>query len=196
MKRIHRARAAAAALIGVFALSLASCSTDVVPTAPKAPDVLAPTDPSQLLGIDLGGTIDGVTGTLGGVLSNLTVYKCSTPSYGSVTQTVGPAGGLVRIGPHSLYVPAGALDRSVAITASTTARSFVRVDFQPEGLRFRYPAVLTLSYAHCPTKPLLPRIVYVDNLLSILEVLPALNNVFSNTATTKLHHFSGYAFAD
>src|SRR3712207_3773483 len=143
MKRTSRASAVAAALIGALALSLAACTADVVPSAPRAPDVTADeAQPSELLGLDLGGTLTGV-------LSNLTVYRCSTPSFGSVTQAVGPAGGVVRIGPHSLAVPAGALDRAVEITASTRQADHVRVDFQPEGLRFRYPAVLTLSYAHC-----------------------------------------------
>ena len=191
MKRSFRGHAALAALIGAFALSLAACTADVSPSAPRAPDVptASPPPPSDLLGIDLGGTVTGL-------LSNLTLYRCSTPSYGSVTQTVGPLGGVVKIGPHSLYVPPGALDAPVAITASTAAAQIVRVNFQPDGLRFRYPAVLKLSYAHCASAPLLPRVVYVNNLLSILEVLPSLNDIFTRSATAKLDHFSGYALAD
>jgi len=109
---------------------------------------------------------------------------------------VGPAGGTLRIGPHSLVIPAGALDRPVTITASNKATDHVQVDFQPEGLRFASPATLRLSYAHCPARPLLPSVVYVDNLLSILELLPALNDLGSERVTTKLRHFSGYAIAD
>jgi hypothetical protein len=63
-------------------------------------------------------------------------------------------------------------------------------------LRFRYPAVLTLSYAHCAGRPLLPSVVYVNDLLSILERLPALNDLGNDRVTTKLRHFSGYAIAD
>ena len=190
MKRTSRASAVAAALIGALALSLAACTADVAPSAPRAPDVTADeAQPSELLGLDLGGTLTGV-------LSNLTLYQCSTPSFGSVTTPVGPAGGVVRVGPHSLAIPAGALDRSVDITATTKAGDHVRVDFQPEGLRFRYPAVLTLSYAHCDRRPLLPSVVYVDDLLSILELLPALNDLGGERVTTKLRHFSGYAIAD
>jgi hypothetical protein len=197
MKRSPRATAASlAALIGALALGLAACTADVAPSAPRAPDASPASDlpagnqpPSDLLGIDLGGTVTGL-------LSNLTLYKCSTPSFGSVTQNVGPAGGVVRVGPHSLVIPAGALDRTVAITASTRASDLVRVDFQPEGLRFASAATLRLSYAHCARRPLLPSVVYVDNLLSILELLPALNDLGSDRVTTKLRHFSGYAIAD
>jgi hypothetical protein len=198
MKRTFRAAAAFAALIGALVFGLEACTADVAPSAPKAPDVSAlesqPT--ADLLGLDLGGTISGVGETLTGTLSNLTLYKCSTPSFGSVTQNVGPAGGIIKIGPHSLVVPPGALDRTVAITASTSAGQHVKVDFQPEDLRFRYRAVLTLSYAHCDNRPLLPKVAYVDDLLSILELLPSLDDQANERVTTRLRHFSGYALAD
>jgi hypothetical protein len=194
MKRILRASAVFAALIGALAFGLTACSSDVVPSAPRAPDASAavdtqPPEALDLLGIDVGGTLTGL-------LSNLTLYNCSTPSFGSVTQTVGPAGGVIQVGPHSLVIPAGALDRPVAITASTSAANHVRVDFQPERLRFARAATLRLSYAHCPAAPLLPKVVYVDNLLSILELLPSLNDLGGKRVTAKLRHFSGYAIAD
>jgi hypothetical protein len=197
MKRIPRASAAFAALIGALALSLAACTADVAPSAPKAPTVIAPSQPpSDLLGLDLGGTISDVGETLTGVLSNLTLYECSTPSFGSVTRNIGPAGGVIRVGPHSLVIPPGALDRTVAITAATSAGQHVKVDFQPEDLRFKYRAVLTLSYAHCDSRPLLPKVVYVDNLLSILELLPSLDDQSRDRVTARLRHFSGYAIAE
>ena len=189
MKRIYRASAAGAAFVGALVFGLTACTADVAPSAPRAPDVPAVSQPSDLLGIDLGGTLTGV-------LSNLTLYKCSTPGFGSVTQNVGPAGGVIKVGPHSLVIPAGALDRTVAITASTKASDHVQVDFQPEGLRFAAVATLRLSYAHCDRAPLLPKVVYLNNLLSILEVLPALNDLGSERVTAKIRHFSGYAIAD
>jgi hypothetical protein len=196
MKRTPRASAAFAALIGAFALSLAACSADVVPSAPRAPDVSAiASEPAADL-LDLGGTIDGLGETLTGTLANLTLYKCSTPSFGSVTRSVGPAGGVIRVGPHSLVIPRGALDRPVAITASTSAGQHVKVDFEPEGLRFKHRAVLTLSYAHCDSRPLLPKVVYVDNLLGILERLLSVDDAGSEAVTARIRHFSGYAIAE
>jgi hypothetical protein len=199
MKRIAPASAAFAALIGAFALSLAACTADVAPSAPRAPDVIAASQPTNdLLGLelDLGETVSGLGETVSGLLSSLTVFRCETPEYGTVTETVGRDGGLIKVGPHSLYIPPGALRESVSITATAKAGNQVKVDFQPEGLRFRRPAVLTLSYAHCPNLPLRPKIVYVNDLLSILELLPSLNDRSKGRVSGRLDHFSGYAFAD
>jgi hypothetical protein len=187
MKRITHARAALAALIGAFALSLAACNTDVAPSAPTAPDVIAPSQPaSDLLGLDLDGT-----------LSTLVLYKCPTDGFGSVSQQIGPGGGTIRVGPHSLVVPAGALTKAVTITATAPAGNYVKVDFEPEGLGFAKSAGLTLSYAHCNgLPPLLPKVVYLNDLLQILEVLDALHDRGDKSVTAKIRHFSGYAIAD
>jgi hypothetical protein len=197
MKRIHRARAAVAAFAAAFALGIAACTADVAPSAPRAPDVIAPTElPSDLLGLDVGGTLSGLTETVSGLLSSLSLFRCETPAYGSVTQTVGWGGGIIKVGPHSLYVPSGALSAPVAITATASAGSQVKVDFQPHGLRFQRPAVLTLSYSHCSTDPVKPKVVYVDDALSILELVPSVNDTWNRQSRAKLEHFSGYAFAD
>ena len=97
MKRIRRASAVFAALIGALVLGLTGCSTDV-PSAPEAPAITAENQPPvDLLGLDLGGTLEGVvsglTGTVSGLL-NLVLFPCETPSYGSVTQIT--EGGHVR----------------------------------------------------------------------------------------------------
>jgi hypothetical protein len=199
MKRIHRARAVVAAFAAAFALSIAACNADVAPSAPRAPDVIAPTElPSDLLGLDLdlGGTLSGLTQTVSGILSSLNLFRCETPAFGSVTQTVGWGGAIIKVGPHSLYVPPGALSAPVAITATASEGSQVKVDFQPHGLRFQRPAVLTLSYSHCSTDPVKPKVVYVDDALSILELVPSVNDTWNRQSRAKLDHFSGYAFAD
>src|SRR5204863_267880 len=67
----------------------------------------------------------------------------------TATQTVGPAGGVIRIGPHALSIPAGALDAPVTITATAPSDKVNRVQFQPEGLVFQRAATLTMSYANC-----------------------------------------------
>ena len=194
MKRILRgARPAVAALVAVLALSLAACRGELAPSAPLPNDTQGAAQPAKDL---LGGTLSGLSGALTGTLSNLKLYDCATPDFGSVTQTVGPAGGVIRIGPHTLVIPAGALDRAVAITASAPAGQHVVVDFAPEGLSFRYPAALRLSYAHCAYRPLLPRVVYINDLLSILELLPSLDDSAGEAVTTRIRHFSGYAIAD
>ena len=199
MKRLHRASAAFAALIGALLFGLTACRTDL-PSAPRAPEIAAETEPAaNLLGLDvggvLGGVVSGLTGTVSGVL-NLVLFPCQTPSYGSVTQTVGRYGGTIKVGPHSLYIPAGALSGPVAITATATSGQQVKVDFQPHGLRFQEPATLTLSYAHCSSQPERPTIVYVDDGLTILEQFPTFNDTYRDKVVGRIDHLSGYAFAD
>jgi hypothetical protein len=199
MKRTHRASAVFVALIGALAFGLSACA-EVAPSAPEGPRIEAPAEPpSDLLGLDLGGTLSGLTGTLTGTVSgllDLVLFRCETPAYGSVTQRVGRYGGTIQVGPHSLYIPSGALPGSVEITATTTAGSQVKVDFQPHGLRFEKPAVLTLSYAHCSSEPSRPTVVYVSDSLTILEKLPSVNDRFRSRVVGRIDHFSGYAFAD
>jgi hypothetical protein len=69
------------------------------------------------------------------------------------------------------------------------------VPFSPEGLRFAKPAKLTLSYANCSPLLLLKRVVYTDELLRILELIPSLDNLKTKTVTGDIRHFSRYAVA-
>src|SRR2546425_13292719 len=45
------------------------------------------------------------------------LLQCSPLPADSVTQTIGPAGGVLQVGPHSLTVPAGALDSAGPLPA-------------------------------------------------------------------------------
>jgi hypothetical protein len=182
---ISRAAATLAAAIGAFALTLAACTADTTPTGPSARAIAAPLQPPRdLLGLDVS-------------LSGLTLYRCPTDGYGSVTKQIGPEGGTIQVGPHYLVIPAGALSSTLTITATAPAGDYVKVDFLPEGLRFSKSAALILSYAHCSgPPPLLPKVVYLSDLLRILEVLDALHSNQSKSVTAKIRHFSGYAIAD
>jgi len=125
------------------------------------------------------------------------LLRCSPLPYDSVTQTIGPDGGVIDVGAHSLAIPAGALDSAVTITAVTPSDSVNRIQFQPQGLVFNQAASLTMSYANCnPMTSLVPRrIAYTDDLLTILEYLVSLDDRDSRTVTGDLHHFSDYALA-
>lgn len=181
---MHRTRLAAR-LAGavVLAASLASCAD-----APSAP-----TPPNHSL---LGGVVGTVTGTLDGVVTSLVSCRVAEPSRGS--QRIGPAGGTVRVGPHALYVPAGALDREVTISGHAPAGDIVKVEFQPEGLRFARATTLTMSYRACGLLGSLSyAIVYLDHDdRTILEILPSVPNLFSRTVAGRLEHFSNYAIAE
>jgi hypothetical protein len=134
---------------------------------------------------------------VGSLVQNLHLLDCSPLPYDSVTQTIGPEGGLLRVGPHSLLVPPGALDYRVSITAVAPSGNVRFVRFQPEGLQFEQPAALTLDYHNCSlVGTLLPKkVAYVNDAFQILETLLSLDNFFSQTVTGQLKHFSGYLVA-
>lgn len=133
----------------------------------------------------------------GSLVSDLHLLNCSPLPYDSVTQEVGPGGGLIRVGPHSLLVPPGALDHPVSITAVAPLGNVRYVRFEPEGLQFLHPAVLWLDYHSCNVAGMLlsKRIVYVNDALQILETTRSLDNSYAHRVTGELRHFSGYIVA-
>ena len=134
---------------------------------------------------------------IGSLLQATGLLGCTPMPTATATQTVGPAGGVIRIGPHALSIPAGALDAPVTITATAPSDKVNRVQFQPEGLVFRRSAALTMSYANCNLLgQILPkRIAYTTDALAILSYVVSLDNLFAKNVTGKLNHFSNYAVA-
>ncbi len=126
----------------------------------------------------------------------VSLLSCSPLPYDSVTDTIGPAGGTMQIGPHTLAVPAGALAAPTAITAVAPSDTISLVEFQPQGLQFQVAASLTMSYANCNLLgQLLPKqIAYVNDSLQILDLLGSVD-LLQGTVTARLQHFSGYAVA-
>ena len=126
------------------------------------------------------------------------LLRCSDLPYASNTKTIGPLGGSISAGPHTLVIPPGALLASTSITMTApTGLGVNAVKFQPEGLRFVAPAVLTMSYSNCSLlgKILPKRIAYTDNNLNILYYLLSLDNLLSKYVTGKVNHFSDYVVA-
>ena len=164
----------------VIALVVSGCTDRGLISAPES---TPPTPEASLIGDLLGAT---------GLL------QCSNLPYASATQTIGSAGGTIRVGPHTLTVPAGALSSPVAITgALVTGRGVNAVQFEPEGLRFQRSASLTMSYANCNLLGrLLPKqIAYVGDALNILSYLLSIDNLFAQQVTGRVDHFSNYAVA-
>lgn len=125
------------------------------------------------------------------------LLQCTPLAYDSTTQTIGPEGGEIQAGPHVLRIPPGALADSVTITMVAPSDTVNRVQFQPEGLTFAYPARLTMSYANCPLLgQLLPkRIAYTTDDLVVLEYLLSFDNFWAQRVTGQVNHFSNYAIA-
>lgn len=134
---------------------------------------------------------------LGPVFGELGLVSCTPMPYDSVTQVVGPLGGVLQVGPHSLSIPAGALSEDVSITAVAPSDTINFIRFQPEGLVFDKKATLTMSYANCGLLGgLLPaHIAYTGDDLGILELLKTTTQILSQTVQGTLRHFSGYAVA-
>lgn len=143
-----------------------------------------------------GGEGGDVTGLLGSDLPT-GLLQCAPLPYDSTSQTVGPDGGIIHTGPHTLVVPAGALAEPTTITAVVTPGSVNAVRFGPDGLRFEQPAALTMSYANCDLLgSVLPkRIAYTSSVYEILDYLPSTDDLLGRQVTAQLQHFSDYAVA-
>ena len=106
---------------------------------------------------------------------------------------------MLRVGPHTLVIPPGALSKNTVISAQAPSSKYAQVIFSPHGLQFnnRIKPVLTLSYAHCNglLTIIKPKIVYVDKNLNILETLLSLNISFNKSVSAPLSHFSSYMVA-
>ena len=173
------ARVLSALLVaGSLAMAAWSCADVNAPTS-----AAVPTAPSADL--------------IGGVLQATGLLRCTPLPYDSTSQVIGAAGGELHAGPHVLRVPAGALAQPVLISMATPSENVNSVRFSPEGLRFARSASLTMSYANCDLLGrLVPkRIAYTTDGLDILSYLLSLDNLFQQTVTGQLDHFSRYALA-
>lgn len=180
------ARRFSTALLALLLCAGVSCTPDRV----SAPSESTPD--YGLLGLGEGGGLLG-TGLARGLLS------CRPLPADSAQQVIGPRGGTIRVGPHTLTIPAGALSRNVTITAQAPSDSVNSVRLFPEGLTFARgkPATLTLSYSNCSLLGrLLPkRVAYTTDLLQILQLLPSLDDLLHQRVSAPLQHFSRYAVA-
>jgi hypothetical protein len=141
-------------------------------------------------------TVDGLTSTVVGTLGNVTdLLLCSPQPYDKAAETIGPEGGFIRVGTHTLIIPKGALTSPVRITAEQMSGKTNSIRFSPEGLQFERPAILTMTYSNCALVLLQKKIVYTDEKLRILEVLKTLDLFQRKQATAGIDHFSRYAVA-
>ena len=127
------------------------------------------------------------------------LFVCAADTVAATdTATIGPLGGTIHFGPHSLLIPPGALLRETTITATAPADGHLTAVLQPEGLRFLVPATLTLGYGQCNPQPSSNlSIVYLKGPLGqILEWLPSLLHLDAHTVSALIGHFSVYAGAE
>ena len=123
------------------------------------------------------------------------LLPCKPLGYDSVTQRIGPAGGVLKIAKYNLVIPAGALVAAVSITAVAPSDTVNRVELRPEGLAFSRPAVLTMSYGNCKVIPQSKQIAYTTDSLVIIQFVPSSDSPMAKLVTGELSHFSNYALA-
>lgn len=125
------------------------------------------------------------------------LLKCSPLPADSESQVIGPDGGTLTVGPHTLTVPPGALSAPTLITGVIQPDTVNAIRFSPQGLVFQQPTQLVMSYANCPVLGSLTpkRIAYTTDDLQILQIIPSLDNILNQTVTGQVSHFSQYAVA-
>lgn len=126
------------------------------------------------------------------------LLKCKPLAADEAAQSIGREGGTIAVGPHTLEIPAGALRRSILITAAIVPDSASSVKLGPAGLTFAVPARLTLSYAHCHGAGIsraFRRVAYTTDALEVLKLLPSQDKAEKKTVSAWLDHFSRYAVA-
>jgi hypothetical protein len=143
------------------------------------------------------GLFDDLIGTLTHATSGL--VPCSPLPHHEVTQTIGPDGGTIVVGPHVLEIPPGALQEEVSITAVAPSDTVNQLQLFPDGLVFAEPAKLSMSYANCDLSgvhgPV--RVAHVSE--HTLEIIQYLETLFDcvefHEIEARLEHFSSYAIA-
>src|SRR3989442_11445954 len=70
---------------------------------------------------------------IGSLLQATGLLGCTPMPTATATQTVGPAGGGIRIGPHALSIPAGAPNTPGTITATPPSDNVNPPRFPPQG---------------------------------------------------------------
>jgi hypothetical protein len=135
---------------------------------------------------------------LGGVVSgvlDITLLACQEQPYVVTYETIGPMGGTITVGKHSLVIPKGALRENVRIKAEQMRGSTNSVRFSPEGLKFEQRAVLALNYENCQNIGVPKAVVYTTEKLDVLEILRSLDLFKARTVAAPIDHFSRYAVA-
>jgi hypothetical protein len=165
------------------------------PTAPVAP-VAKPVAPAVVPNANLVDVFNGLLNVTNGVTTLVgDLLPCSVSTDQWNTASIGPNGGRLNIGPHSLVIPKGALTRQTQISAHAVRGNHVRVEFSPSGLQFSTPATLTLSYGVCAPKNKPVQVVYLKDDQHITETEPSKDSRLTKSVAATIKHFSSYAVA-
>lgn len=122
---------------------------------------------------------------------------CQPDDYAGAAAIIGPDGGEIRFGQHRLKIPEGALASRTVVTAEAPTSLEITAELSPHGLQFQQDVELRFDYGRCTQPLFVPafRVVYLDDLLRILEVPPSEDYRNSGWIRGWIRHFSKYAVA-
>lgn len=164
------------------------------PTAPAARAVVAAPVVRPVANlVDITNGILNLTNGLTTLIGDLLPCNVTTDQWN--TANIGPEGGRLNVGPHSLVIPRGALHSRTQITAHAVRGKHVLVEFSPSGLQFSQPASLTLSYSACKVSGKPVEVVYLKSDTTVTEKEPSQDYPKSKWVVGTIKHFSSYAVA-
>ena len=178
---MRTARVVLSSLLAAAAVLLVACE-GTTPVGPRAPARLSQGD---FLAADRHSR------------AHLDLLPCEPDHPDWAAKVIGPQGGELKVGKHTLTVPVGSLHERVTISAIARYDGLNHIEFQPEGLVFDRPVTLTMSYENCtvPSSVKKVRIAYTDAALNIIDHLFSDDDKSSRQVRSQLKHFSEYAVA-
>jgi hypothetical protein len=121
------------------------------------------------------------------------VIACTRRDALSDSATIGPSGGILRLGNNELLIPGGALLEPVTIRADVPSDTVASIRFYPEGLQFRKPVGLVIDADGCGDPGEAAKILYLDEEGTVLEEIDAEYDPRWKRVSAPINHFSRYA---
>jgi hypothetical protein len=131
------------------------------------------------------------------VLEPSALLRCDPLQYAGDAKVIGPDGGDINLGRHTLRVPRGALPWDAVITVETPTSLEVGIQLSPSGIGFAEKLILEIDYTHCTVSDTLPplRGAWVSDSGAVLEFPPSVDDRANGVLRVELDHFSKYAVA-
>lgn len=120
---------------------------------------------------------------------------CENHNAATASADIGPSGGIIAVGNARLILPAGALSKTVHVTATQPGGHNAMVSFQPSGLQFKKPAGLQFDVTGCDVGNYTPDVVYLNDEGVIVERITAVYSNYWHQVAAPINHFSSYALA-
>ncbi len=173
-----RSRTRSSALLALFSPLLFQACADGLPSAPVAPVALRRSAPA------------------GHRPPHLAICPITTTE--SITRSIGPEGGSLRIAGHRMVIPPGVVASPTEFTLRAPAGRYLTVDIMAgasDHLQFSSPLAVTISYARCKRQNLLrssAEVWYIDTAMGApIAYLGGRDHPERRNVTFFIDHLSG-----